>query len=91
MQRLVQDRNGSPLATSRRELISAYASPRYSAARTYAWVPYAGAGMAPRTRYGSSTPVKATPAVEKISHSAFDPLYTAFHDAVLEDRKKWVS
>jgi cyclohexyl-isocyanide hydratase len=45
----------------------------------------------PQPPYGSGTPEKATSAVEKMSHSAFDPLYTAFRDAALEARKKWVS
>lgn len=45
----------------------------------------------PQPPYGAGTPEKATPAVEKISHSAFDPLHTAFRDAAQEARKKWVS
>ena len=45
----------------------------------------------PQPPYGSGRPEKATPAVEKISHSAFDPLHTAFRDAALQARKKWVS
>jgi cyclohexyl-isocyanide hydratase len=45
----------------------------------------------PQPPYGSGTPEKATPAVKKISHSAFAPLHTAFRDAALEARKKWVS
>jgi cyclohexyl-isocyanide hydratase len=45
----------------------------------------------PQPPYGSGTPEKATPAVEKMSHSAFDPLHTAFRNAALEARKRWVS
>ena len=46
---------------------------------------------APQPPYGVGTPEKTTPAVEKMSHPAFDPLHTAFRDAALEARKKWVS
>jgi cyclohexyl-isocyanide hydratase len=45
----------------------------------------------PQPPFGPGTPEKATPAVEKISHSAFDPLHTAFRDAALEARKKWTA
>jgi cyclohexyl-isocyanide hydratase len=45
----------------------------------------------PQPPLGPGTPEKATPAVEKISHSAFDPLHTAFRDAALEARKKWTA
>ncbi len=45
----------------------------------------------PQPPFGTGTPEKATTAVEKISHSAFDPLHTAFRDAALKARKKWVS
>jgi cyclohexyl-isocyanide hydratase len=45
----------------------------------------------PQPPYGPGTPGNATPAVEKMSHSAFDPLHAAFRDAALEARKKWVS
>src|SRR6202021_3238188 len=45
----------------------------------------------PQPPFGTGTPGTATPAVEKISHSAFDPLRAAFRDAALEARKKWVS
>jgi cyclohexyl-isocyanide hydratase len=45
----------------------------------------------PQPPFGTGVPEKATPAVEKISHSAFDPLHAAFRDAALEARKKWVS
>jgi cyclohexyl-isocyanide hydratase len=44
----------------------------------------------PQPPYGLATPEKSTPAVEKMSHSAFDPLHTAFRDAALEARKKWL-
>ena len=45
----------------------------------------------PHPPYGPGTPEKATPAVERMSHSAFDPLHTAFRDAAVEARRKWVS
>lgn len=45
----------------------------------------------PQPPFGRGVPEKATPAVEKISQSAFDPLHAAFRDAALEARKKWVS
>ena len=45
----------------------------------------------PQPPFGSGTPENATPAVEKISHSAFGPLHTAFADAALQARKKWVA
>jgi cyclohexyl-isocyanide hydratase len=45
----------------------------------------------PQPPYGAGTPEKATPAVEKMSHPAFDPLHATFRDAALEARKKWVS
>ena len=45
----------------------------------------------PQPPFGTGMPEKATPAVEKISHSAFDPLHAAFRDAALEARKRWVS
>lgn len=45
----------------------------------------------PQPPYGSGTPENATPAVEKTSHSVFDPVHVAFRDAALEARKKWVS
>ena len=45
----------------------------------------------PQPPFGKGVPEKATPAVEKISQSAFDPLHAAFRDAALEARKKWVS
>jgi cyclohexyl-isocyanide hydratase len=44
----------------------------------------------PQPPYGPGTPEKALPAVEKMSHPAFDPLHQAFRDAALEARKKWV-
>ncbi|HKF49881.1 MAG TPA: DJ-1/PfpI family protein [Terracidiphilus sp.] len=46
---------------------------------------------APQPPYGPGAPENATPAVEKMSHPAFDPLHAAFRDAALEARKKWVS
>lgn len=45
----------------------------------------------PQPPFGKGTLEEATPAVEKISHSAFDPLQAAFREAVLEIQKKWVS
>lgn len=45
----------------------------------------------PQPPFGPGTPQNATPAVVRMSHSAFDPLHTAFRDAALEARKKWVS
>jgi len=45
----------------------------------------------PQPPYGTGTPEKAPPAVEKMSRSAFDPLRTAVRDAALEARKKWAS
>jgi cyclohexyl-isocyanide hydratase len=45
----------------------------------------------PQPPFGTGVPEKATPAVEKISHSVFDPLHAAFRDAALEARKKWGS
>lgn len=45
----------------------------------------------PQPPYGPGTPANATPAVEKISHSAFDPLHAAFRDAASEARRKWVA
>lgn len=45
----------------------------------------------PQPPFGTGTPEKATPAVEEISHLAFDPLHAAFRDAALEARKKWAS
>jgi cyclohexyl-isocyanide hydratase len=45
----------------------------------------------PQPPFGTGVPEKAAPAVEKISHSAFDPLHAAFRKAALEARKKWVS
>jgi cyclohexyl-isocyanide hydratase len=45
----------------------------------------------PQPPYGAGTPKRATPAVEKMSHSAFDPLHAAFRDAALEARKQWAS
>jgi cyclohexyl-isocyanide hydratase len=44
----------------------------------------------PQPPFGPGRPENATPAVEKISNSAFDPLHTAFRDAALEARKKLV-
>jgi cyclohexyl-isocyanide hydratase len=45
----------------------------------------------PQPPYGPGTSEIATPAVEKMSHSAFDPLHIAFLDAALGARKKWVA
>ena len=45
----------------------------------------------PQPPFGTGTPEKAPPSVKKMSRSAFDPLHTAFSDAALEARKKWVS
>jgi len=45
----------------------------------------------PQPPYGVGAPEKATPPVKKMSHPAFDPLHTAFRDAALEARKKWLS
>jgi cyclohexyl-isocyanide hydratase len=45
----------------------------------------------PQPPFGSGTPENATLAVETMSHAAFDPLHTAFRDAAIEARKKWVS
>jgi transcriptional regulator GlxA family with amidase domain len=45
----------------------------------------------PQPPFGSGTPEKATPAVEKIAHPAFDTLHAAFGDAALEVRKKWMA
>src|SRR6202021_2897951 len=45
----------------------------------------------PQPPFGPGKPENATPVVEKMSHSAFDPLHTAFRNAALEARKKWVS
>ena len=42
----------------------------------------------PQPPYGPSTSERATPAVDKMSHSAFDPLHAAFRAAALEARKK---
>ena len=45
----------------------------------------------PQPPYGTGTPEKAPPAVEKMSRAAFDPLRTAVRDAALEARKKWAA
>ena len=45
----------------------------------------------PQPPFGTGVLEKATPAVEKISHAAFDPLHAAFREAALEARKKWTS
>lgn len=45
----------------------------------------------PQPPFGPGTPEKASPAVEKIAHSAFDPLHAAFRDATLQARKKWMT
>ena len=44
----------------------------------------------PQPPFGPGTPEKATPAVERIAHPAFDPLHAAFRDAALQVRKKWM-
>jgi cyclohexyl-isocyanide hydratase len=45
----------------------------------------------PEPPYGSGTPEKAPPNVEKMSRSVFDPVRAAFRDAALAARKKWAS
>jgi len=45
----------------------------------------------PQPPYGTGTPEKAPPAVQKMSRGAFDPLRTAVREAALEARKKWAS
>jgi cyclohexyl-isocyanide hydratase len=45
----------------------------------------------PQPPYGSGTPEKAPPNVEKMSRSVFDPVRAAFRDAALAARKKWAS
>jgi len=45
----------------------------------------------PQPPFGTGTPEKAPPSVEKMSRPAFDPLHAAFRDAALAARKKWVS
>ena len=45
----------------------------------------------PQPPFRSGTPEKALPSIEKIMRSMFEPLHTAFHDAAIAARKKWVS
>ena len=45
----------------------------------------------PQPPYGPSELQTATPAVEKMSHSAFDPLHKAFHDAAVQARNNYSS
>jgi len=45
----------------------------------------------PQPPFGSGTPEKAPPSIEKMSRSRYEPLHTAFHDAAIAARRKWVS
>ena len=45
----------------------------------------------PQPPFGSGTPEKALPSIEKPSRSMFEPLHAAFHDAAIAARKKWAS
>jgi len=45
----------------------------------------------PQPPYGTGTPEKVPPAVEKMARSAFDPLRAGVRDAALKARKKWAS